>query len=146
MEGHTKDQEQTDAAGDGPLLSALRRLGMRPGQVVVEFGYDDDVDEELREAVEALVEGPIEEDDYDGVTDVVLLWWREGDGDLTDELVDALTGLEEGGSIALLTPGAGRDDRVEAHDVQEACTICSLSASGAVPLGEWVGQRLVGRR
>lgn len=146
MEGHTKDQEQTEAAGDGPLLGALRKLGLREGRVVVEYGYDDDVDETVRESVEAVIGGSLEDEDYDGITDVVLLWWREGDGDLTDELVDALTTLEEGGSIALLTPGAGREDRVEAHDVQEACTICSLSASGAVPLGDWMGQRLVGRR
>lgn len=146
MEGHTRDQEQIEEAGDGPLLGALRRLGLREGRVVVEYGYDDDVDEDVREAAETVVGGSVEDEDYDGVTDVVLLWWRDGDGDLTDELVDARTTLEEGGSIVLLTPGAGRDDRVEAHDVQEACTICSLSASGAVPLGEWVGQRLVGRR
>ncbi|WP_431472969.1 DUF3052 family protein [Ornithinimicrobium sp. W1665] len=77
---------------------------------------------------------------------MVLLWWRDGDGDLADELVDALTTLEEGGFIALLTPGAGRPDRVAAHEVQEACTTCSLSAAGAIPLGAWIGQRLVGRR
>lgn len=134
-----------DGQTDG-MERALRKLGLRQGQVVVEYGYDDDVEEAVREAVEALVEGPIEEDDYDGVVDVVLLWWRDGDGDLTDELVDSLTALEDGGSIALLTPGVGRDDRVPAADVQEACTTCSLSASGAVPLGGWVGQRLVGRR
>lgn len=134
-----------DGQTDG-MERALRKLGLRQGQVVVEYGYDDDVEEAVREAVEALVEGPIEEDDYDGVVDVVLLWWRDGDGDLTDELVDSLTALEDGGGIALLTPGVGRDDRVPAADVQEACTTCSLSASGAVPLGGWVGQRLVGRR
>lgn len=134
-----------DGQTDG-MERALRKLGLRQGQVVVEYGYDHDVEEAVREAVEALVEGPIEEDDYDGVVDVVLLWWRDGDGDLTDELVDSLTALEDGGSIALLTPGVGRDDRVPAADVQEACTTCSLSASGAVPLGGWVGQRLVGRR
>ena len=29
------------------------RLGLKPGDVVGEIGYDDDVDQELREAVEA---------------------------------------------------------------------------------------------
>ena len=138
--------EQATTTTQDPVLGALRRLGLRQGQVVVEYGYDDDVEEAVREAAESLVEGPLEEDDYDGVVDVVLLWWRATDGDLTDELMDSLTTLGEGGSIALLTPGVGRDDRVAAHDVQEACTTCSLSASGAVPLGGWVGQRLVGRR
>ncbi|QFG70255.1 DUF3052 domain-containing protein [Ornithinimicrobium pratense] len=126
--------------------AALRKLGLRPGQIVVEYGFDDDVEESVRDAVEALAEGPLEDEDYDGVVDVVLLWWRDGDGDLTDELMDSLTRLEEGGSIVLLTPGTGRPDRVPAPDVQEACTTCSLSASGFVPVQGWVGQRLVGRR
>ena len=114
------------------MATGLRKLGLRPGQIVVEYGYDDDVDESVREAVESMAEGPLEDEDYDGVVDVVLLWWRDGDGDLTDELVDSLTRLEDGGSIVLLTPGAGRPDRVAAHDVEEACTTCSLSASGFV--------------
>lgn len=137
--------EDVDVA-EGPPAVAVHRLGFAPGQIVVEYGYDDDVDEDLRRAVEAVVEGPLEDDDYDGIVDVVLLWWRDGDGDLADELVDAVTTLDDGGFVALLTPGAGRGDRVEAHDVQEACATCSLTASGGVALGEWLGQRLVGRR
>ena len=137
--------DNVDVAEDRPV-APVQRLGFAPGQVVVEFGYDDDVDQDVRRSVEALVEGPLEDEDYDGIVDAVLLWWREGDGDLADELVDAVTALDDGGFVALLTPGAGREDRVEAHDVQEACTICSLTASGGVALGEWLGQRLVGRR
>lgn len=142
------DIERTDNVdvADGQPAVPVERLGLAPGQIVVEYGYDDDVDEDLRRAVEAVVEGPIEDEDYDGIVDVVLLWWREGDGDLADELVDAVTTLDDGGFVALLTPGAGRGDRVEAHDVQEACTACSLTASGGVALGQWLGQRLVGRR
>jgi hypothetical protein len=78
--------------------------------------------------------------------DVALLWWRDGDGDLTDDLVDTTALLEEGGFLVLLTPGKGRPDRVEAFDVQEACSTSGLTASGGVPVGEWVAQRLVGRR
>ena len=137
--------DNVDVAEDRPV-APVQRLGFAPGQVVVEFGYDDDVDQDVRRSVEALVEGPLEDEDFDGIVDAVLLWWREGDGDLADELVDAVTALDDGGFVALLTPGAGREDRVEAHDVQEACTICSLTASGGVALGEWLGQRLVGRR
>ena len=137
--------DNVDVAEDRPV-APVQRLGFAPGQVVVEFGYDGDVDQDVRRSVEALVEGPLEDEDFDGIVDAVLLWWREGDGDLADELVDAVTALDDGGFVALLTPGAGREDRVEAHDVQEACTICSLTASGGVALGEWLGQRLVGRR
>lgn len=138
--------DEVDVAEGSTLTAPVRRLGLAPGQIVVEYGYDEDVEEDLRRAVEEAVEGPLEEDDYDGVVDVVLLWWRDGDGDLADELVDARTTLEDGGFVLLLTPGRGRDDRVPAHDVAEACTVCSLTASSGVALGEWVGQRLVGRR
>lgn len=131
----------------GPAAGPVSRLGFRPGQVVIEYGYDDDVDQEFREAVEEVIEAPLEDDDYDGVVDAVVLWWRDGDGDLVDELVDGMTTLQDGGFIALVTPGTGRADRVPAHDVQEACTTSGLTASGAVPVGdEWIGQRLVGRR
>lgn len=138
--------DEVDVAEGSPLAAPVRRLGLAPGQIVIEYGYDDDVDEEVREVVEQVVQAPLEDEDYDGVVDVVLQWWRDGDGDLADELVDALTTMEEGGFIVLLTPGTGRGDRVPAHDVQEACATCSLTASGGVALGEWVGQRLVGRR
>lgn len=146
MDGSKNETEPVTATERGPLGAALDRLGLRQGQVVVEYGYDDDVDQDLRAEAEELVDGPLEDEDYDGVVGVVLLWWRDGDGDLTDELMDCLPALDEGGAIVLLTPGAGRPDRVPAPDVQEACTTCSLSASGTVPLQGWVGQRLVGRR
>ncbi len=130
----------------GSITGPVAKLGFKPGHIVIEFGYDDDVDGEFREAVETAVNSPLEDEDYDGVVDAVILWWREGEGDLTDELVDALTMVEEGGFIALMTPGFGRDDRVEAHDIQEACTTSGLTASGAVPLRQWRAQRLLGRK
>lgn len=127
----------------------VAKLGFAHDQIVLEYGYDDDVAEEFREEIEEAVGGPMEEEDYTGVVDVVLLWWRDGDGDLTDQLVECVSLLEDGGFIALVTPGAGRDDRVAAHDVQEACATAGLTASGAVLLGDdgqWHVQRLVGRR
>lgn len=135
--------------GTRPRGGAVDKLGFAHDQIVLEYGYDDDVDEAFREQVEGVVGGPLEGEDYTGVVDAVLVWWREDDGDLTDELVDCLALLEDGGFIALVTPGAGRSDRVPAHDVQEACNTAGLTASGAVPLeggDQWHAQRLVGRR
>jgi hypothetical protein len=135
------------AADQARPAGPVNKLGFKPGQIVIEFGYDDDVDEDFRELIEDTIGQPMEDEDYDGVVDAVVLWWRDGDGDLTDDLVDSLTTVEEGGFIALLTPGKGRVDRVEAHDVQEACSTSGLTASGAVTVGdEWMAQRLVGRR
>ena len=76
------------------------RLGIKPGQVVQEIGYDDDCDEQLRGAITRIDGVELVDEDYDDVVDVVLLWWRDGDGDLVDALVDALTPLADGGCVA----------------------------------------------
>ena len=39
--------------------------------------------------------------------------------------------LEEGGFIALVTPATGQAERVDAHEIQQACTTAGLTASGA---------------
>ena len=148
MDEQTRTEQQADGEDQGtdPLVGLMRKLGLREEQIVVEYGDDEDTEPGVRDAAARVVGSPVEGESYDGVVDVVLLWWRDGEGDLADELMDTLTTLEEGGSIVLLTPGAGREDRVPAADVQDACTTCSMVASGAVNLGGWIGQRLVGRK
>ncbi|TKT00580.1 DUF3052 domain-containing protein [Streptomyces lasalocidi] len=119
------------------------RLGFQPGQVVQEIGYDDDVDQELREAIEEAIEGDLMDEDYDDVADAVVLWFRDDDGDLTDALVDATTYIEEGGAILLLTPKTGRPGYVEPSDISEASTTAGLTASKGVSVGkDWSGSRL----
>ena len=126
------------------------RLGFEPGQVVQEFGYDDDVDHELRASVEDLTVAELVDEDSDEVVDAVLLWWREEDGDLVDALVDVLGALAEGGAIWLLSPKAGRTGHVEPSDIEEAAPTAGLHATKTVSVGrEWSGTRLVtpkGRR
>jgi hypothetical protein len=93
------------------------RLGVKPGHVVQEIGYDDDCDEQLRDSVAKLQGVELVDEDYDDVVDGVLLWWRDGDGDLVDALVDALTPLADGGYILLLTPKSGREGHVEPSEI-----------------------------
>ena len=50
--------------------------------MVQEIGYDDDCDEQLRGAITRIDGVELVDEDYDDVVDVVLLWWRDGDGDL----------------------------------------------------------------
>jgi hypothetical protein len=120
------------------------RLGFQPEQVVQEIGYDDDVDQELREAIEEVIGSDLVDEDYDDVADAVVLWFRDEDGDLTDVLVDAISYVEEGGSILLLTPKTGRDGYVEPSDISEAATTAGLSAAKSVSVGkDWSGSRLV---
>jgi hypothetical protein len=139
------------ATADRPADTDLaRRLGISAGQVVQEYGWDDDVDEDLRAAVEAASGEPIEDEDSIEVADVVLVWYRDGDGDLVDTLVDSLTNLGEGGVVWLLTPKAGRPDHVEPGDIEEAAPTAGLHGTSSISAcPDWSGTRLAspkGRR
>ncbi|MFD7861700.1 DUF3052 domain-containing protein [Streptomyces sp. NPDC057682] len=119
------------------------RLGFEPGQVVQEIGYDDDVELELREGIEDIIGQDIVDEEYDDVADVVLLWFRDEDGDLTDALVDAIGLLEEGGSVWLMTPKTGRDGYVEPSDINEAAQTAGLTQTKSISAGkDWTGSRL----
>ncbi|BAU82928.1 DUF3052 domain-containing protein [Streptomyces laurentii] len=120
------------------------RLGFEPGQVVQEIGYDDnDVDHDLREGIESIIGQDLVDEDYDDVADVVLLWFRDEDGDLTDGLVDSIGLLEDGGQIWLLTPKTGRDGYIEPSDINDAAQTAGLSQTKSISVAkDWVGTRL----
>lgn len=123
------------------------RLGLRTGQVVQELGWDEDCDDDLRAAIEGLTANQLVAEDYDDVVDVVLLWWRDEDGDLVDALVDALTDLADGGVIWLLTPKAGRPGHVEPSDIGDAAPTSGLNQTSSISAArEWSGTRLVSRK
>ena len=123
------------------------RFGIKPGQVVQEIGFADDSDQQLRHAVVQQKDVELVDEEYDDVVDVVLLWWRDGDGDLVDALVDALTPLADGGYIWLLTPKPGRPDYVEPSEIGEAAPTAGLSQTSSVSAGrDWLGTRLVAPR
>lgn len=119
------------------------RLGFTQGQVVQEFGYGDDVDEDLRAAIEDGIGGELVDEDYDDVTDGVILWWREDDGDLTDALVDVRGSLEGGGLIWLFTRKPGRSGHVGHSEIEEAATTAGLHATSTLAIApDWSGTRL----
>ena len=120
------------------------RLGIEPGQVVQVVGADDDCDQALLDDVAARTGTELLYDDSDDVVDCVLLWWREGDGDLVDALVDSLTNLGDHGVVWLLTPKAGRSGHVEPSDIDEAAPTAGLSSTRSTSAApEWSGTRLV---
>ncbi|MFF8956176.1 DUF3052 domain-containing protein [Streptomyces sp. NPDC014894] len=120
------------------------RLGFEPGQVVQEIGYDDDADQDLREGIESVTGQDLVDEEYDDVADVVVLWFRDEDGDLTDALVDSIGLLEDGGLIWLLTPKTGRDGYVEPSDISEAAQTAGLSQTKSISAAkDWAGSRLV---
>lgn len=119
------------------------RLGFAPDTVIQELGWDEDVDDDLRAAIESHSGNKLVEGDVADVVDGVILWWRDGDGDLVDALVDSLQDLADGGSVWLITPKVGRPGYVSGADIVEAAPIAGLSTtttSSASP--EWSATKL----
>jgi hypothetical protein len=134
------------AAGDADQNSVADKLGIKPDMVVQELGWDEDVDEEVRAAVEAHIGGELLDEDADEVIDVVLLWWRDGDGDLGDALVDARAPLDENGVVWVLTPKTGQPGHVEPSEIAEAVPTVGMSQTSNLSLGSgWTATRLVPR-
>jgi Protein of unknown function (DUF3052) len=132
--------ETAHSAADPSMGS---RLGLKPGQVVQEFGYDTDVDDGLRASIEDLTGDDLVDEDVEDVVDVAIYWWRDGDGDLVDSLVDALTNLADGGVIWLLTPKSGRPGHVEPSEIEEAGPTAGLHATSTISASrDWSGTRL----
>lgn len=120
------------------------RLGLKPGMVVQELGWDEDVDDNIRMEIENVIDADLVDGNHGDVVDAVLLWWRDDDGDLVDALVDSLTDLAGGGAIWLLTPKIGRPAAVDPAEVAEAGPIAGLSTTTTVALGkEWTATKLV---
>ena len=118
-------------------------MGLAAGQLIQELGWDEDVDDDLRMEIEDAVDGELVEEALEAV-DVVLLWWRDDDGDLTDGLVDSLTDLKEAGVVWLMTPKVGRAGHVDPADVSEAAITAGLAQTSTANLsGDWSGSKLV---
>ena len=91
-------------SAQGPAAT-VERLGIIKEQLILEVGFDEsDCDKPLRDGIIAKSGTQFLDATAQEVVDAVILWWRDGDGDLVDELVDALTYLTEDGPIWLLTP------------------------------------------
>ena len=132
------------ATAGGADQGPVARFGFQPGMVVQELGWDEDVDESLRSAIEAAIGSELVDDRYGDVVDCVVLWWRDDDGDLVDGLVDSLTDLADGGAIWLLTPKVGRSNYVDASDISEAAPTAGLAQTTSVSAGaDWSATKLV---
>jgi hypothetical protein len=132
-------------AADG-VRSLADRFGIEPGMVVMEMGYDEDVDFDLRDALTDRC-GELVDEDTDEVVDAVLLWFRDGDGDLVELLVDARGPLADNGVVWLLSPKAGRTGHVEPSEISESAQTAGLQQTSTVNAGkDWSGARLVAPR
>ncbi len=142
----------TPASGDAassraPAPGLAERMGFKPGMVVQEIGWDEDVDEDLRGAVEEATGEEMVDENSDEIVEAVLLWYRDGDADLVDVLVDAIAPLADNGFIWLATPKRGRPGYVEPSDIAEAAPTAGLSQTSMATLGpDWTAARLVARK
>ncbi|QPL06368.1 MULTISPECIES: DUF3052 domain-containing protein [Actinomyces] len=125
-------------------------FGFASGLIIQEFGYDDDVDQALRQAAETETGTGLVDEDYEDVADSAIVWWRDDDGDvddLTDLLVDAQSNLDGDGVIWVLTPKARTTGAVPTGDVEEAARTAGMHATSAAAMGErWSGIRVSSRR
>jgi hypothetical protein len=122
-------------------------MGFEKGQLILEIGRASDCDENLRKELAEITGEPLIESNASEVVDAVLIWFREDDGDLTDELVDALTFLSETGPIWVLTPKAGRDGHVHPSDIQDAANTAGLSQTSTIAVApNWSATKIVHRK
>lgn len=123
--------------------SGAHKLGFTSGLVVQELGWDEDTDDDLRADIEEVIGSEMLDEDADDVIDVVLLWWREDDGDLVDALMDAITPLADDGYVWVISPKTGNDGHVDPSEIAEAAPTAGLTQTSVASLGQWTGARLV---
>nr|WP_307683399.1 DUF3052 family protein [Trueperella bonasi] len=116
-------------------------FGFETGQLIQEFGYDDDVDMELRSQIEQITGEQLEDEDYRGAADGAIAWWRSDDGD-TDDLADFLVDCRAGFSddeayIWLMVPDPRQEFAVPMEDVNEAASTAGLvvTTTRFLPIG-----------
>ena len=123
--------------------SFAQKMGLQPGNIVQEIGWDEDTDDDLRLAIEELTGAEMLDEDTDEVIDVVVLWWRDDDGDLVDTLMDVITPLSDDGYVWVLSPKTGQPGHEQPSEIAEAAPTAGLTQTSSTNLGAWIGSRLV---
>ena len=122
-------------------------MGIKKGDLILEVGLGDDCDTRVRDEISAITGTDFLDSDSQEVVDAVIIWWRDGDGDLVDELMDSLTYLSDHGAIWVLTPKVNRDGHVEPSDIQDAAPTAGLSLTSTISVApDWSATRLVARK
>ena len=120
-----------------------RRLGIEKDHAIQELGWDEDTDDDIRADIEEVAGGELLAEDADEVVDIVLLWWRDDDGDLVDRLMDAITPLADEGIVWVVTPKTGKPGHVAPAEIAEAAPTAGLVVTSSANLGDWIASRLV---
>ena len=122
-------------------------MGMKKGDLVLEVGRGDDCDSKFRDQLAAITQTQFLDGHIQEVVDAVIIWWRDGDGDLVDELMDSLTYLTADGAIWVITPKVNREGHVEPSEIQDAAPTAGLSQTSTISVApDWTATRLVARK
>jgi hypothetical protein len=138
---HQSTRRTTVVAADSP--SYAHKMGIEKDQIVQELGWDDDTDDDIRLDIEDACGSELLDEDADEVVDVVLLWWRDDDGDLVDRLMDAITPLADDGVVWVVTPKTGKPGHVRPAEIAESAPTAGLMQTSSANLGDWIASRLV---
>ena len=131
------------STGKDQSSNVVSKFGLAPGMVVQELGWDSDADEQLRSDLMDAIDADMVEDAVEAV-DVVVLWWREDDGDVVDGLVDSLTDLSTDGYIWLLTPKLGRPGFVDPSDLAEGALTAGMALTKSATVSpDWQAHKIV---
>ncbi|WP_278605861.1 DUF3052 domain-containing protein [Varibaculum cambriense] len=128
---------------------SVSEMGFKKEQVIQEFGWDEDVDEDLRQALMDQIEDDLQDEDFTAMTDGALIWWRDDDGgvdDLSDALMDAMGNMDEGGLIWVLSPIASDPGAVDPRLIEEAAKTAGMNPTTSdVVSPQWAGTQIVSR-
>ncbi len=128
----------------GPATGAgVRQLGFAKGMVVEELGWDEDSDEDVRQSIMEVIDSDLVDESTEAV-DAVILWLREGDGDVMDLLIDSLTDLGPAGFLWVFTPKIGQSGYVSHSDLSEGVTAAGLTMTTTVKVcPQWSAHKVV---
>lgn len=122
-------------------------MGIKKGDLILEVGHGHQSDSTVRDSICSITGTDLLDGHSQEVVDAVIIWWRDGDGDLVDELMDALTYLSQTGAIWVLTPKVGREGHVEPSEIQDAAPTAGLSQTSTISIAaDWTATRLVARK
>lgn len=128
---------------------SVSEMGFKEEQVIQEFGWDEDVDENLRQAIMYQIDDDLADEDFTGMSDGALIWWRDDDGnadDLSDLLMDAMGNMDEGGRIWVLSPIASDPQAVDPRLIEEAAKTAGMNpTTSEVVSPQWAGTQIVSR-
>ena len=122
-------------------LEAL--LNLSRATVVLELNWFDGADDDFRQALRAASGAYLVPSAQTETVDLVIVWWRKHDGDLSDSLLDALRLLTDGGAICLATPKPGSPEYVDAIDISDIAKELNLRQTGTFVIGpDWRATKL----